>query len=768
MEDRITNDKLQAAYALNLCTVSVSQIIDYDDLQILEQEYDAILNNLNLQNMPDDDALLNILTQLLDTITFFRISEGDKKMIDKAYQQKMKNAIWSAAPNIGMILATGNPVAMAVSLASQVGIGYMNYRKTKASNELEYEEQMWKLQRAAIEQFNGLRRELFDTAWRLAKRYQFDDKYRLTERQIKQYNEILIDTDAIRRFQRLEAIQEEFVAYPQFWYFFGNTANEIARDKRLGLSDTTKEYYADKAYECFTTYWETAQFNLLREDQIACACALEYVDILLDRGESVELVSKYIDKADEFSGNACDILQLCAIANLRIGAFEKAHQQLKYLVNENYNTSMNVQLLSGVLHGLYVQDKESAIANQCRAEYEILSKRDDQRVYLLPWSDDTNDEEYIDCQKKLLIDKFNFVMKELQNRHTVEMNKIIPVPGDDWNYDDGYFSETNKKKRIADIKRVFSVGINRANYMEKLQDLYLSVALIEGENKLLEKLYSFDFADKPKLQDIAIHSFESVREEINDIQNRMQEELISSKDFETIQKYTSSLFTNDLFDEIKAEFAQYVSSIKDMKGLSSIESLLYGFCDREGLPEPDSFFYHKKSEFAVDEPNYYIPMSVLGEEANETIHEGARRKKLEKAIQDFDADLLDGKIVKMHKKSSRGFDAFFASFQAEQLSNNYKREALAIIDDTAFRNDVDLVLTYDGVLCVKGNGKFEMTTYESVVRNENRRALYIPIANSDHEYTFPIKNLDEQSLDALLNLFKKLNMIQIGELVNEE
>jgi hypothetical protein len=84
-----------------------------------------------------------------------------------------------------MILATGNPVAMAVSLASQVGIGYMNYRKTKASSNLEYEEQMWKLQRAALEQFNGLRRELFDTAWRLAKRFKFEDRFRLTEKQIR-------------------------------------------------------------------------------------------------------------------------------------------------------------------------------------------------------------------------------------------------------------------------------------------------------------------------------------------------------------------------------------------------------------------------------------------------------------------------------------------------------------------------------------------------------------------------------------------------------
>ena len=43
-----TKEQLQAAYALNLCTVSVSQIIDYADAMVMEQEYEAILNNINI------------------------------------------------------------------------------------------------------------------------------------------------------------------------------------------------------------------------------------------------------------------------------------------------------------------------------------------------------------------------------------------------------------------------------------------------------------------------------------------------------------------------------------------------------------------------------------------------------------------------------------------------------------------------------------------------------------------------------------------------
>lgn len=44
-------EKERAAYALNLCTVSVSQIVNYNDINILEQEYDTVLNNLNLEKI---------------------------------------------------------------------------------------------------------------------------------------------------------------------------------------------------------------------------------------------------------------------------------------------------------------------------------------------------------------------------------------------------------------------------------------------------------------------------------------------------------------------------------------------------------------------------------------------------------------------------------------------------------------------------------------------------------------------------------------------
>ena len=425
-ERKLTDmEKLKAAYMLNLCTVSVSQIIDYNDMNIMEQEYNAILNNLNLQEMPKDEAFLNILKELLNTITFFRIQEGDKKFIEHEYQQKMKNAIWSSVPNLSVIVATGNPIAMAVSLAAQAGISYMNYRKTKAQNLLEKERQEWQLQRAAIEQFNVIRRELFDTAWRIADKYNFPDNYRLTENQIKQFNEILMDSNLIRKYERLEAIEENFIAYPPFWYHYGNTANAISIEHKDDKDNSIYETYRKRAISYFE-HFDTVNLPLLREDQLAASCELEYVD-LLDPEKDKEKILKCINKARRLAGRELDVLQLCAFAYQRVGAVEEAEDLFRMLVNENYNKNTNAQILSRIYVAKAISNQSEEEKQLYLAQYEILKDRQINPRYLFPMEVGLKEKElmdkFVENQKEILSDKMELVIDSVFDKYGILFNK---------------------------------------------------------------------------------------------------------------------------------------------------------------------------------------------------------------------------------------------------------------------------------------------------------------------------------------------------------
>lgn len=378
------NEKLKAAYALNLCTVSVSQIVDYNDVNILEQEYETIINNLNLERMPKDAALLNIMKEIMDEITYSRMEEGDRKIMERRYQHQLANAVWSAVPNVATIFANNNPLAMGLTLATQVGIGYMNYRRKKAEDERGYEESKWQIAKNRMRHFNGLQKELFGTAWRLAEVYEFPDRYRLTDKEISLYNKALMEPSPVKRYNKLDAIKSDFEAYPVFWYQFGSTANSIFRSNLYELKPDLKCKYKALAIANFEKFYQLNKFNLLKHDLLTASCLLEYLELLdLTQDNNLDKAKEMIREAKKHAGNALDVIELCAFAYLKIGDYDNAVKAFHQLVNNGYNSAINTQILSAlyikrIYEGNQKQKKEAQMG------YDELPNIADE-MYILPF-----------------------------------------------------------------------------------------------------------------------------------------------------------------------------------------------------------------------------------------------------------------------------------------------------------------------------------------------------------------------------------------------
>lgn len=537
MLDELEN-KRRAAYALNLCTVSVSQIIDYEDLIVLEQEYEAILNNLNLEAMPKDEPLLLIIKQILDVITFFRIDKVERAFIEEEYNKQVRNAIWSAVPNFGMLIAGGNLMTAGIAIATQIGMGYMNYRNNRNEYQGERERKLWQLQKAAIEQFNGLRRELFDTAWRLADKYEFPDKYRLTERQITNYNEILQDPNIIRRYERLDAIKEYFEAYPPFWYYLGSVANKIYRERK----DLECNHYKAMAISAFEKYWKINEQGLLREDQVAAGCALEYIDILLDSMDEVskaDRIETLMRQAIEYSGRANDVLQCCAFYNLRINEYEEAAKLYKYLVNESYNTLFNAQILSS----LYVRLNDEF-------GYALLEEVVDKNCkYLYPFEggkSKSGDKKFTEKLFNNLKSRCTYFFDELNNRYQIEFKNIFF----------GYLKSSNGGKIPSDdkfketVKLFFSSESN--NNKAIFDDYFKSISYGEDIIELLNE-YVYDVSSL------------SLFAKKNDIKKIMENIEANLRGFYIEPEYSvewckQALEVNESFDNVLANTLSIMSS----------------------------------------------------------------------------------------------------------------------------------------------------------------------------------------------------------------
>lgn len=717
-EEISEEEKIKAAYALNLCTVSVSQIIDYDDIYILEQEYEAILNNLNLEEMPKDNALLSILKQILDTVTFFRIQEGDKKIIELKYQKKIKDAIWSAVPNIGLIFAGGNPATLAISLVSQVGMGYMNYRKEKAKINLEHTMEMWKLQRSAIEQFNGLRRELFDTAWRLADRYNFPDNYRLTERQISQYNSILMDPDDARRFERLLAIEEKFSAYLPYWYYLANSAKSICNSDRL--SEENRISYLQRAKDYYKHYLDLdEQFSLLRENSITSACALEYIEL---PGVSLEEKQLYLNRAVEKSGNAPDILQLCAMSYLSIGDYESAKRIMHGLINEGYNSIVNSQILSLIYANN--ADKEST-----RGEYKLLADRvnNDYLVDLPAKGQMPDIEGFIRKQNKILLIKHIIVLKQIHDTYEARFNEYLP--------------------RVEDIDVHFGDSKKTKEYTEHLTSIGFSDQLLVLLNSLIELIDNLNIPLQYAKYSIKIN-------------------LMKYK--ECIMNYTSPSFlkrlvqmsfdniTKDYFERIIKDLTSVISGYTDIVQISKAETRLSEFCD--SIPEIGDINYlyeHIDDTYKKPETESYLKHNLFYENAR------GSDDLLFKALDDL-ANKSKSTINCYSVNILTNYDGFYFSRYFVNIrkgdSSELKALAVAVINDESKKNR-DLIITKDKFyLVVKGKvkGKIDGDMAKNIYADSEKS---LEIGNLISAIVDKRKGIVKENADYFEILISKLRVI---------
>lgn len=755
-----SDPKIRTAYALNLCTVSVSQIIDYNDIVVLEQEYETILNNLNIERMPKDEALLKILKQLMDTITFFRIQEVDKQYIDREYQNKMKNAIWNAVPNLGMLLAGGNFVTMAISLASQVGIGYMNYRKAKAENTFAHEKAMWQLQRAAIEQFNGLRRELFDTAWRLVDAYDLPDEYRLTERQVKQYNEILMDPDPARRYERLDVIKEFFVAYPPFWYFFGNTAAELMRM----TEGQEAEMYRQIAMQYFEIFIRSfSACNLLRENQVASACALEYIDLLpVETNSALDKVSDLLQFALKMSGNANDVLQLCAFAYLKIGDIQSAAHLFRRLVNENYNTVVNSQLLSGYYVSAFLYGDNTAYS-----KYKYLCERTED-MYLYPFPDkkligagsasvfSDLQEAFVRNQKEILVRKFEIVISLFRDKFRVCFNRCIPVP-EEKKYSDQYFSNSvdayaARKADCVQLRNKKSL----AAYVEALQECDYPYNYLLVLNDLLDATSFLD----------CVHGSENAL--LSSLSNaiiQMRSTLLAFKEkIEDGSKFTPDTYNEMLevsYDHITEEFFEiltkcagdYVRQRNDIVSMNEAETNLREFCLSQGLETPDKVFgaANNVPEMPAIKKTF-LGIELIDEGTLTTVANDRFEETKEKITTCSKTLCVNSEASELITCDQEAFDRYFIRLEVPN-KREIRRKTVAILDDHSAR-DRDLLFTTEGVMQIVRGAVKTAVAYDDIALGSDNNSIIL------HQRTY--SNTDV-NMENLINLILSLRTKPFAE-----
>lgn len=790
MEDKIYSEieQKKAAYALNMCTVSISQILDYNDIYVLEQEYDAILNNLNLEIIPKDDALLNILQEILNVISFFRVQKIRRDQNDNEYQQRIKNAIWHAIPSFNMFIAPStisnsgtmigqatkgllntNVAMLAVNLATQIGTGYMNYRREKANANLEKEKAEIELEIAAIEQLHALQRELFTTAWMLADRYGYPDEWRLTEKQIEQYNQILMDTDEYRKYARLEAIQDKFQAYPAFWYYFAHTALYIATTFN---DPKTREEYKQKACKHFEQYYAINQFNLLREDQLTATANLEYADLLfLNPNPNYKKINEIVADAEKKAGNANDILQLCAVAYLRVGNRSAAADLLKILVNEGYNASTNAQLLSRLYVQQYVSAQDEASQTYALSNYRILGRQINS-CHLFPMPENREsaqaeslENQFISTQKMLLKKMYRNSINAFAKQNAIDFNAVLPAPYHVTEPKEEYWGQTSKarEKRIHDAK-VALTGNHAENYIVRLRECGFRYGYIDVLNNTvsgMEELHCFRRLSKhDNLIAFLAKKLKNSKVELWNQQSKMDDGSFNFDDYlSLVNTYSYKYFTAEFFDKIKEYITSAINAETELDKIEDLYSDLETFCEAHNLPSPNEYiqtFKELSMDVGIPHDSTFFEYDLLCDSTGKFEYTPELRDKMQTAIQSNISNIIaDPEKVHVYLRGSQQFDSFLKNecLKLQDVSiYEVRQRAIAIIDDVT-KEDEDLILSVDGIRLVRHNRIRESVEFSDTayVKSGNSGKLKLGFIDD-----FSNKNVKHDVLKAIIDSMDEL------------
>ena len=216
------------------------------------------------------------------------------------------------------------------------------------------------------------------------------------------------------------------------------------------------------------------------------------------------------------------------IYHLKIGNTKKSEELLRNLVNEDYNTTLNSQILSSIYVLDYINNK-SEIA---KYNYERLENKVNSQILFPISSEDATTfkelhEKFIEKQREILLEKYDLVLIEFKKKY----NRLFPIPDLDSN--------------------------NR--YVLKLNNEDISFDILDSLNKMMDAIcYLNCVKDIDELSNNIKDKIVKNKDELNKVQKRIDENKNCSIESNTLKNITFGCFTETFFKKIDVQVLEYI------------------------------------------------------------------------------------------------------------------------------------------------------------------------------------------------------------------
>lgn len=310
--DQAVHTRLQVLQSLNQIAVSLTHIISYNDKVVLDQEYNTIINNLNLSRIPDAE-IISLLQELMDLLASSKIRDHDRAYLARNFEKNVENELKRKAESrifdpAGLI---ANPYTGILTAVLNAGSFYFNYRFKIEDYKKEREEKAWEIDGKTLLGLNNFYKKLLKSSWELMRRYNFPDEWRLNENQLSNYTAILKEPNLELRYRKLERIEDSFQKFPPYWYYRGQAAQEIGNKQ--------------EALGCFNQFQQIYQ-DIFRKDPYAASTAMRKSMLMEGQATPDQLRSDLKIIVDNSVDADWGNILFAALQYARIGDADKASQ----------------------------------------------------------------------------------------------------------------------------------------------------------------------------------------------------------------------------------------------------------------------------------------------------------------------------------------------------------------------------------------------------------------------------------------------------------
>lgn len=220
--------------ALNMAVAAVKAIEESEDRIVLQQQYDAILKNLNVGRIDNDPKLRGLYTKLLETISEARLEESQRQRFVSVYDSQQRKSIieglgkalqaaGKAEKDDAALVAVSPWLVLGKALMRGVS-AYLGYREARKQRKIELEEKLWRLDQGKIRAINALQIALFNTTWNVLSKTADPNERRLTDDDLRSLERATqCGTPEQTRFL-LSWEEEKYRDYPPYWFYRGEAA----------------------------------------------------------------------------------------------------------------------------------------------------------------------------------------------------------------------------------------------------------------------------------------------------------------------------------------------------------------------------------------------------------------------------------------------------------------------------------------------------------------------------------------------------------------